>query len=246
MVRWAWSERASPWQPDANMDDCSIEERIQELTTRGHDSLVSGRPKEALESFQSALTLTETLDKGPKLKISSLLNAGACLVTIGEHQRGISLLQSSLSLLDSIPDDQYESEGKQELNILRGDVYYNLGLANQGIGDHQLATKQLKQSIDVYMKNDHQSTAGDVFSVLATCYKDRNELNQEETALLSAQQLYHDCNELGKEALCYSQLAIAYHCNGRGEECIQMLTKAKIIGIGLEDNEAQSKSSLDL
>ena len=222
------------------MDDCSTG-KIQELTTRGHEYLLSGQLKEALDSFQSALAVSETIYGALELKISCLLNTGACLVTVGEHQRGISLLESSLSLLDSIPEDQCKSEDKQKWDLLKADHYYNLGLANQSIGHISLAINQLNQSIDLYIRNGHQSTAGDVFCTLAVCCKDNKDSIQQEKTLLSAIQMYHDCNEIGKETLTYSELAIAYQCNGNREKCIQMLTTAKIMGLKLEDINIQGK-----
>ena len=235
------------------------EEKIQDFTTRGHQCLLSSQYNVALDHFQSALTLTEQVDQ-PRLKLSCLVNTGACLITLGEHQRGISLLKSAITLLDSIsskkevgsedkkerePEDknEHESEVKKDDEI-RGDIYYNLGMANQGIADYLEAVTQFKQSIEYYIQADQPSTAADVYITLATCHQDNEQFDHQITALFNAQQLYHNSGQLGKEALVCAQLAIAYQTIGQKEECISMLTTAKIMGLRLDDTKAQGICNL--
>ena len=232
----------------------SSEEKIRDLTTRGHQCLLSSQYNVALDHFQSALTLTELVDQ-PRLKLSCFLNTGACLITLGEYQRGISLLKSALILLDSIPSKreagpedkkEHESEDKKEHESedkkddeIRGDIYYNLGMANQGVVNYLEAVTQFKQSIEYYIKANQPSTAADVYITLATCHQDNEQFDHQITALLNAQQLYHNSGHPGKEALVYAQLAIAYQTIGQKEECISMLTTAKIMGLRLDDTKVQ-------
>lgn len=255
------------------------EEKIKALTAQGTQCLQLGQHHEALIHFQSSLNLTELIDK-PRLKLACLLNAGAALVTTGEHQRGISLLQSALTLLDSIPNHESRTEthspnkegpipnGQETANTeihssnqedsipnhhenetsswspdhTRGDIYFNLGLANEGIREISLAITQLKQSVDYYIKSGQTVIAGDVFCTLSSCYRDHKHHKQQQiTALLSAQTLYHDAGDQAKEIMTYTELAIAYQLLGKREECIQMLTTAKIMGLRLDDVRTQGK-----
>jgi tetratricopeptide (TPR) repeat protein len=208
----------------------STAEKVQELTKIGNEHLLHHRYQEALKEFQAALSLTESIEQ-PKLKISCILNAGACLITIGEMQRGINLLQSALSLLDSFPSGENESEHL----TTRADIYYNIGVGNHRLSDHTQAAVQLKQSIDLYMKNGQQSTAGDAFCALALCYKDSGNVNQQEMSLLSAMELYQQVGDVGNEAMTCIELAIAYQCSKNQEKCLQMLTTARILAARLED-----------
>lgn len=232
------------------------EKKIKELTSQGGNALKSGQIKEALSHFQTALSASEAIPDNPRLKLSCLLNTGAALVTTGEHQRGISLLQSALSLLDSIPNRQTDphtlangiSSNKEDLtpntlspDLTRGDIYYNLGLANDSLGEFSLATTQLKQSIDYYVKGGALSSAGDVFVVISSREKERKNFKEQITCLLSAQRLYQDAGEQSKEILTLTDLAIAYQTGGKREECIQSLTRAKIMGLRLDDPKTQSK-----
>ena len=243
------------------------EEKIRDFITRGHQCLLSSQYNVVLDHFQSALTLTEQVDQ-PKLKLSCLVNTGACLITLGEYQRGISLLKSALTLLDSISSKrevgsedkkehesedkkEHESEDKKEHEFedkkddeIRGDIYYNLGMANQGISDYLEAVTQFKQSIEYYIQADQPSTAADVYITLATCHHDNEQYDHQITALFNAQQLYHNSGHLGKEALVCAQLAIAYQAIGHKEDCISMLTTAKIMGLRLDDTKAQGTCNL--
>ena len=232
------------------------EKKIRELTSQGGDALKSGQVKEALSHFQTALSVSEAIPDNPRLKLSCLLNTGAALVTTGEHQRGISLLQSALSLLDSIPNRETEPHtvengissngGDLSLSTLspdltRGDIYYNLGLANDSLGEFSLAMTQLKQSIDYYVKGGALASAGDVFVAISSLEKERNNYKEQITCLLSAQRLYQDAGEQSKEIMILTDLAIAYQTGGKREECIQSLTRAKIMGLRLDDPKGQSK-----
>lgn len=234
-------------------EDISPEDKVKELTAQGTQCLDIGQTRDALIHFQAALSLTETIDR-PKLKLSCLLNTGAALVTTGEHQRGISLLQSALSLLDSIPnhDKKTTEEGNEDEtpkddskhnnwspDYIRGDIYYNLGLANEGMGENSLAVTQLKQAVDYYIKAKQPSIAGDVLYTLSSCFKTHRDYKQQVTALLTAQQLYNESCDPNKEIACFTELAIAYHAMGKREECLQMLTTAKIMGLRLDNAKAQ-------
>ena len=226
------------------------EKKVRELTSRGGAALKSGETQEALSHFQTALSISETLQNKPRLKLSCLLNAGAVLITTGEHQRGISLLQSALSLLDSIPNrqtethtgDDPESRDQWSPDQIRGDIYFNLGLANGGLGEASLAATQLKQSIDYYMKAGSFVTAGDVFATIAMFERERNNHKEQVGCLLSAQRLYQDGGDQTKEIMVLTDLAIAYQTGGKREECVQALTRAKIMGLRLDEPKSQSEN----
>ena len=117
-------------------------------------------------------------------------------------------------------------------------------MANQGIADYLEAVTQFKQSIEYYIQADQPSTAADVYITLATCHQDNEQFDHQITALFNAQQLYHNSGQLGKEALVCAQLAIAYQTIGQKEECISMLTTAKIMGLRLDDTKAQGICNL--
>ncbi|XP_019856666.1 PREDICTED: tetratricopeptide repeat protein 28-like [Amphimedon queenslandica] len=246
----------SPISPRVDSSSPLAEEKkIRELTNQGGDALKSGQMKEALSHFQTALSVSESIPDNPRLKLSCLLNTGAALVTTGEHQRGISLLQSALSLLDSIPNRQTDphtlengiSSNGGDLtsntspDLTRGDIYYNLGLANDSLGEFSLASTQLKQSVDYYVKAGAFASAGDVFVVISSREKERRNFKEQITCLLSAQRLYQDSGEQSKEIMTLTDLAIAYQTGGKREECIQSLTRAKIMGLRLDDPKAQSQ-----
>ena len=229
---------------------------INELTRLAHKRLQKGDLQGAMEHYERAVEGAK-LTSDPIVKISSYLNAGACLVSLGHYRRGLGLLESACKLLKktgiiafdrdteldhiqkkSSPMSQAKPRDHQLLEM-GADVYFNTAVAAQGLHDYKKSTSCFKISIDLYLKAGTKQHAADGFSSLAGCYQETDQLEQEIASLASAQQLYNELEDSGNEAMMSVELAKVYLRVGRKEECKQMITTAKLQALRVDDPRTQ-------
>ena len=235
----------------------SLVKSILEQTALGQECVEKEDLKGALQHFQSALEKTESLSdkEQPKLKLSCLLNAGACLVSSGEPESGLKLLETAWELTESQgtrerdddgdegKEQQKEEEEKEakENSKTRADLLYHIGTAAQAMGDVEKAEANFKRSVDEHIKIGDKNQAADVFCALADCHQRASQHEKQIACLLSAQKLFGEAGEEGKEALSCAELSMAYLATGRDEECRQMLTTAKMMSLRLDDVKMQGE-----
>lgn len=227
---------------------------INELTRQAHKQLQKGDLHGAMEHYERAVEEAK-LTSDNTVKISSYLNAGACLVSLGHYRRGLELLESACKILKkagihTVSDRDAEIERiasspaspkPKDTHLLEmsADVYFNTAVAAQGLQDFKKATSSFKISIDHYLKAGAKSHAAEGFSSLAGCYQEAGQLDQEIASLVSAQQLYSELEDSSNEATTCIDLAKVYLRVGRKEECKQMLGTAKLQTLRVDDPRIQ-------
>ena len=232
---------------------------ISELTRLAHKRLQKGDLQGAMEHYERAVEAAKLIGD-PTLKISSHLNAGACLVSLGHYRRGLGLLESACKLLkktgivafdrdtelDRIQPKSTPTSSKprdRQLLEMGADVYFNTAVAAQGLHDFKKSTSCFKISIDLYLKAGAKNHAADGFSSLAGCYQEAGQVEQEIASLASARQLYNELEDSGNEAMMCVELAKVYLRVGRKEECKQMVTTAKLQALRVDDPRIQGTCS---
>jgi tetratricopeptide (TPR) repeat protein len=233
---------------------------INELTRLAHKRLQKGDLQGAMEHYERAVEAAK-LTSDPTVKISSYLNAGACLVSLGHYRRGLGLLESACKLLkktgiisfdrdtelDRIQTKSSPTSSKprdRPLLEMGADVYFNTAVAAQGLHDLKKSTSCFKISIDLYLKAGAKHHAADGFSSLAGCYQETDQLEQEIASLASAQQLYNELEDSSNEAMMSVELAKVYLRVGRKEECKRMITTAKLQALRVEDPKTQGRETI--
>ncbi len=224
---------------------------INELTRLAHKRLQKGDLQGAMEHYERAVEGAK-LTSDPTVKISSYLNAGACLVSLGHYRRGLGLLESACKLLKKAGIIAFDRDTEldrtqakssptsskprdRQLLELGADVYFNTAVAAQGLHDFKKSTSCFKISIDLYLKAGAKNHAADGFSSLAGCYQEAGELEQEIASLVSAQQLYNELEDSSNEAMMCVELAKVYLRVGRKEECKRMVATAKLQALRVVD-----------
>lgn len=236
---------------------------VNELTRLAHKRLQKGDLQGAMEHYERAVEGAK-LTSDPTMKISSYLNAGACLVSLGHYRRGLGLLESACKLLkktgivafdrDTELDRIQQTKSSptsskprdRQLLEMGADVYFNTAVAAQGLHDFNKSTSCFKISIDLYLKAGAKNHAADGFSSLAGCYREAGQLEQEIASLASAQQLYNELEDSSNEALMSVELAKVYLRVGRKEECKQMITTAKLQALRVDNPKIQGIENLNL
>lgn len=224
---------------------------VDELTRQAHRRVRKGDLQGAMEHYEQAVEEAKS-SSDPTVKISSFLNAGACLVSLGHHRRGLGLLESACKILkkagattdgrDHIASRPTSSKPEsRHLFELSADVYFNAAVAAQGLQDFKKAVSSFKICIDHYMKAGAKSHAAEGFSTLAACYREAGQLDEEIASLLSARQLYYELEDVSNEAMTCMDLAKVYLQVGRKEECKEMVATAKLQVLRVDDPRVQGQ-----
>ena len=229
---------------------------IGELTRQAHKRLQRGDLQGAMAHYERAVEEAKS-SSDPTLKISSYLNAGACLVSMGHYRRGLGLLESACKTLKKIGVTAGESEDEAEvarkpsptsskpvdrnLYEMSADVYYNRGVASQGLQDFKKAVASFRTSINHYFKAGAKSHAAEGFSSLAKCYREAGQIEEEVGSLVSAQQQYREMEAFSSEAMVCVDLAKVYLRIGRKDECRKMLAMAKLQAMRVDDPRIQGR-----
>ncbi|XP_072917413.1 uncharacterized protein [Hemitrygon akajei] len=154
-------------------DHLEIQAEIECLTKAGSRALAQERPEEALVSFKKAFLIS--LDTGEQgVQRACAFNLGAAYVASGRPAKGLDFL------LRSQP-----AEGGER----QGDLYFNLGIAHEGLGDLQSAAEHYQQALVHYQAQQSQGEA-DTCMKLASCRVRAGDLAQAGRCFRRAGQLY--------------------------------------------------------
>ena len=204
------------------------------LTRLAHQHVEKGELELAMKHFVSAVERSKEAEDS-SVKLSCLLNAGACLVSLGHYQQGLELLHSAADLTDdhvTSPPSTLE---------MRADILYNIAIASQGLKEYDKAVTSFKESIELYTQaNSTQHTAESLVS-LASCHKERGDSEGELVALGKAQEAYRELGECSGEALAAMDLAKACLRLGRVEEGRKCLGQAKMLCLRVDDPKIQGE-----
>ena len=204
---------------------------LNELTRLAHEHLQNGNLQKAMEHFESAVEKSQGVDD-ISVKISCYLNAGACLVSLGQYERGLNFLHSAAGIIKTNGGDDASAQTLE----MSADVFYNTAVAEQGLREYDRAVTNFKSCIDLYVKASMKQQAAEAFASLASCHKEAGEAHKEIACLTNAQRLYNELGEYSHEALVYVDLAKAYLSISRQDECKKMLGTAKMMCLRLDES----------
>lgn len=217
-----------------------------EIIRLAYLQLQKGDSQRATEYFEGAAESAR--DEGNvDVMISCYLNAGACLVSRGQLQRGKRLLLSSLKLVKTQKPDKNMSrtkEGKETLATMAeisADIYYNLAVAAKKMDNMKRAISHFKTSAELYLKSGCVQHAAESFTGTARCHRQVGEADEEVACLVSAQQLYRDAGDSFNEAESCLELARTHVRERRMEDCQEMLSTAKLLCLRVNQGGLQGK-----
>lgn len=208
-----------------------------DITRIAHEHLEKGELEKATEHFERAATKAESIED-LDLKISCFLNAGACFVSLGQHEKGLRLLESAASVIKTAQGDTEEG-GNPHMLASSADVHYNSAVASQGLKDYERAARDFQACVELYEKAEHRQQAADALASLAACHRESGEREKERACLAQAQQLYRELEDHRGDAMVCTDMARACLSLGKTEECRQMLSRAKVICSRVDDQRAQ-------
>lgn len=202
-----------------------------------HEYLEKGELQKAVEYFERAAKESET-SLTTESKISCFLNAGACLISLGQYKKGLVYLGSAANIIStqSLAESQKENEDRnKEVLEVSADIHYNSAVAYQALRDYEQAVNKFQQCIDLYIQSGYLHNAAEVLSALASCHLEAGQPENERACLTRAHSLYKQLNDHSGEAMVCTNLARAFLRVGRKEECKQMLSTAKMICLRVDN-----------
>ncbi|XP_062821568.1 tetratricopeptide repeat protein 24 isoform X2 [Anolis carolinensis] len=119
------------------------EVEVESLTASGHRALMSSHNRKALSCFRKALALSLDMDD-LSVRQTCTFNLGAAYVQAGKPGKGLPLLL----------------EARTMTNDPSGDLFFNIGAAQQGLGHFGQALEAFREAQDHYRRIRAQSEAG--------------------------------------------------------------------------------------
>ncbi|XP_078288116.1 tetratricopeptide repeat protein 24 [Rhinoraja longicauda] len=163
---------------------------IEGLTQAGSLALAQERAEEALGSFKKAFLMSLNVEE-QSVQRACAFNLGAAYVASGRPAKGLDFL------LRSQP-----AEGDER----QGDLYFNLGMAQEGLGDLERAAEHYQQALAHYRARQPQGEA-DTCMKLAGCRARAGDEAQAARCFLRAGHLYRQGGGPDMAAVALNQAA---------------------------------------
>ncbi|XP_072132139.1 uncharacterized protein [Mobula birostris] len=171
-------------------DHLEVQAEIEGLTKAGSRALAREQPEEALVSFKKAFLISlDTAEQS--VQRACAFNLGAAYVASGRPAKGLDFL------LRSQP-----AEGGER----QGDLYFNLGIAHEGLGDLESAAEHYQQALAHYRAQQPQGEA-DTCMKLASCRVRAGALAQAGQCFRRAGQLYRQGGSPDLAAIALNEAA---------------------------------------
>ena len=209
---------------------------VERLNQAAKEQLESGNYEKALEHYVSAVEESERT-KNHDTEYACLLNAGACMVSLGRCNEGLRLLERAIDIVNS--------SGKQLVGdsaTTHADVYFNAGVAAQELKEFEKAETYFKLSLELYLALQLKHYASEACSKLAKCYRHLGNTEKEIDALQGCQKLCHDLGDCDAEALACGELVVAYLLGNKIGECRQALCTAKMMCLRSTNPKTQGEN----
>ena len=222
----------SPWSPNLlNQHSGCVMQAAREHFERGE-------LQKAAEEFQRAAAAVEKESD----KASCLMNAGACLVSLGSYEKALACLDSAGSLLiaessDRLPveeDEATSADGRKVSEVL-SDVLHNSAIARRALGKREEAIHNFGRCLELRERSGDVKSSAEVMEALAECHREAGDVDKEISYLEKARGGWQSLGETGREAIACGGLARAHLKAGREADCRQLLSTAKLIGSRAED-----------
>ena len=213
---------------------------VERLNQAAKEQLESGNYEKALEHYVSAVEESERI-KNQDIEYACLLNAGACMVSLGRCKEGLQLLERAIDIVDASG-----KELDRDSAATHADVYFNAGVAAQELKDVERAVSYFNLSLELYLAFSLKHYANEACSNLAKCYRHLGNTEKEVDALQASQKLCHDLGYCDAEALACGELVVAYLLANKITECRQALCTAKMMCLRSTNPKTQGEDDDNL
>lgn len=202
---------------------------LNTLTRLGNEEIQKGDLQKALKYFEDAAEKAKK-EEDSKVKVSCCLNAGACLVTLSQHQKGLLILEQAIAIIKNVAEFEEDAQAME----VSADVFYNAATAAHALKEFEKAVSYFTASVELYEKLGSKEYAAETLESLANCHRDAKGVDKQIACLARAQQLYNTAGNSGGEALVDVELAKAYQAVRKFDMCKKMLGTAQALSSRLD------------
>lgn len=213
--------------------DVQKQPSLNTLTRLGNEEVQKGDLRKALKYFQDAAEKAQK-EHDSKVKISCCLNAGACLVSLSQHNKGLLFLEQAIAIIKNVEEDAQAAE-------VNGDVFYNAATAAYALKEFEKSVSYFTASIERYEKLGSKDHVAETLESLASCHRDMKDFEKQIACLVRAQQVYKETANSCGEALIDVELAKAYQSVRRFDLCKQTLGAAQVLSSKLDSLSVKGK-----
>lgn len=202
---------------------------VEKFSKLGTQDIQNNHLERALESFKYAYERSKELEDDGYTERACAFNLGAVYIAIGDSKKGIETLNRAL------PPDNIR-EGRSN-----GDLFFNLGLGYENIGNTEEAVKNFKIALEEYkIERDNVQMEAETLEKLGQLYlKTRNKFAMETFDQLA--QTYSILDNHAKQLWAQTEKANQQFANSMSEEaektaeeCLKLAEKCgPLVNIGL-------------
>jgi len=198
---------------------------IEYYTRLAREKLHMRQDEDAISHFQKALKCAKKSANRQHV-CKCMFNLGAALVALHRTPEGLKYLESVVPL----------KHGRK----LTGDLWYNLCLAHEDLGNITEALKYIKKAIESYSESsdDILLKAGSACR-LASLYRQLRESEKAAEAYADAADSYRIANDVPQQAVCLLHQARLLACCKKSAEaidvadqCVKLCSKQPDAGLG--------------
>ncbi|XP_064608558.1 uncharacterized protein LOC135472807 [Liolophura sinensis] len=183
---------------------------VEKLAKQGAEFVKEGKLKKALTVYESAYGYTEDLGD-EKARRACAFNVGAVYIALGFPEKGIEMLRvaerSSPNSLCSTPS---------------GDLYFNLGVANESLQNMEQAINFYKQALELYDKEDDYPNQGSICIKLARIYSQLKYFADSANYYGKAARAFGIHQDLGKQVSCKCEQANQLFSDSKQNEALAL------------------------
>ena len=204
-------------------------EKIQELTSYGHDCLSQGNAISACDSFLQAYEYAQKITD-QYIYRACCFNLGACYIASGEPASGLPYMEEAVP-----PDDQ--DDGLDNF----ADLWYNMGVARHATNNIDQAIEAYKKAHSAYKELNNRKLEGECLSKLAVCYHLQDQRDDAVNSYGLAAKVYGSLNDATNQALSLVSETNVLSEMGDIEKCAKVLVILLDICQDVPDKGIQGK-----
>ncbi|EDO28955.1 predicted protein [Nematostella vectensis] len=190
---------------------------------------------QAMENYKNALCILEKFGEERK-QADVYYNIGIVYESLGDNGQAMENYKNALCILEKFGEEPMENY-KNALCILekfgeerdQADVYYNIGIVYESIGDNGQAMENYKHALCIYEKFGEELKQADVYNNIGAVFKSLGDNDQAMVNVKHALCIYEKFGEERKQADIYNNIGDVFKSLGDNGQAMENYKNALCI-----------------